>query len=48
MAESMNSGITKIAVKGFKSIAAECEIDVRPLTLLAGANSSGKSSPIFS
>lgn len=39
-----NNGITKIAVKGFKSIAEECEIDIRPLTILAGANSSGKSS----
>ena len=38
------SGITKIAVKGFKSIAEECEIDIRRLTILAGANSSGKSS----
>ncbi len=37
-------GITKIAVKGFKSIVDECEIDIRPLTILAGANSSGKSS----
>ena len=37
-------GITKIAVKGFKSIAEECAIDIRPLTILAGANSSGKSS----
>ncbi len=37
-------GIAKIAVKGFKSIAEECEIDIRPLTILAGANSSGKSS----
>ena len=44
MAEKMNYGITKIAVKGFKSIAEECEIDIRPLTILAGANSSGKSS----
>ena len=40
----MIEGITKIAVKGFKSIAEECEIDIRPLTILAGANSSGKSS----
>ena len=38
------TGITKIAVKGFKSIAEECEIDIHPLTILAGANSSGKSS----
>lgn len=44
MAEEHISGITKIAVKGFKSIVKECEIDIRPLTILAGANSSGKSS----
>lgn len=31
-------------MKGFKSIAEEREIDIRPLTILAGANSSGKSS----
>jgi hypothetical protein len=36
--------ISKIAVRGFKSIADEQEIELRPLTLLAGANSSGKSS----
>ena len=44
MSKKMIKGITKIAVKGFKSIAEECEIDIRPLTILAGANSSGKSS----
>ena len=44
MSNKMTEGITKIAVKGFKSIAEECEIDIRPLTILAGANSSGKSS----
>ncbi|MDE0638516.1 MAG: AAA family ATPase [Candidatus Poribacteria bacterium] len=44
MSKENISGITKIAVKGFKSIAEECEIDIRPLTILAGANSSGKSS----
>ena len=44
MLDETNYGITKIAVKGFKSIAEECEIDIRPLTILAGANSSGKSS----
>ena len=44
MSEEKVRGITKIAVKGFKSIAEECEIDIRPLTILAGANSSGKSS----
>ena len=44
MSEANISGITKIAVKGFKSIAEECAIDIHPLTILAGANSSGKSS----
>ena len=44
MSEEKIDGITKIAVKGFKSIVEECEIDIRPLTILAGANSSGKSS----
>lgn len=37
-------GITAITVRGFKSLAQETRIDVRPLTILAGANSSGKSS----
>jgi len=37
-------GISRIAVSGFKSIAEEQSIEVRPLTILAGANSSGKSS----
>ena len=36
--------ISKIAVRGFKSISDEQQIELRPLTLLAGANSSGKSS----
>jgi predicted ATPase len=40
----MAKGITRITVKGFKSIADECSIEIRPLTILAGANSSGKSS----
>ena len=44
MPRGRGEGITKIAVKGFKSIAEECAIDIRPLTILAGANSSGKSS----
>src|SRR5450759_5817468 len=39
-----NAGITRITVAGFKSIAQEQSIEVRPLTILAGANSSGKSS----
>ncbi len=37
-------GITKITIGGYKSIAQEQSIEIRPLTILAGANSSGKSS----
>lgn len=37
-------GIHSITVGGFKSLADEQTIEIRPLTLLAGANSSGKSS----
>ena len=44
MSKKKIEGITKIAVSGFKSLANECAIDIRPLTILAGANSSGKSS----
>ena len=40
----MAEGITRISVNGFKSLAEECSIEIRPLTILAGANSSGKSS----
>jgi len=36
--------ITGLSVRGFKSIADEQYLDIRPLTVLAGANSSGKSS----
>src|SRR5690349_8059601 len=36
--------ITSLSVSGFKSIVDEQAIEIRPLTLLAGANSSGKSS----
>ncbi|MBN1961386.1 MAG: AAA family ATPase [Deltaproteobacteria bacterium] len=43
MPQSKNR-IAKIAIKGFKSIGSEQSIDIRPLTILAGANSSGKSS----
>jgi AAA15 family ATPase/GTPase len=38
--------ITKLSVAGFKSILDEQTIEIRPLTLLAGANNSGKSSMI--
>ena len=44
MSKETVEGITKIAVSGFKSLAEECTIDLHPLTILAGANSSGKSS----
>ncbi|MCY4526909.1 MAG: AAA family ATPase [Anaerolineaceae bacterium] len=37
-------GITAITVGGYKSIRDEMTIEIRPLTILAGANSSGKSS----
>lgn len=40
----MKDGITKITLKGYKSIIEEQSIDIKPLTILAGANSSGKSS----
>jgi hypothetical protein len=36
--------ITSLSVSGFKSIVDEQTLEIRPLTLLAGANSSGKSS----
>ena len=42
--EDLNNGITAISVQGFKSLAKESRIEIRPLTILAGANSSGKSS----
>ncbi len=35
---------SRIIVEGFKSIGERVEVEIRPLTLLAGANSSGKSS----
>jgi AAA15 family ATPase/GTPase len=38
--------IARITVAGYKSIKNEQSIEVRPLTILAGANSSGKSSII--
>jgi predicted ATPase len=37
-------GVGYLAVSGYKSILREQSIEIRPLTLLAGANSSGKSS----
>jgi predicted ATPase len=37
-------GITSLRVRGYKSLADEQQIEIRPLTILAGVNSSGKSS----
>ena len=37
-------GITGISVRGYKSLYEECSVEIRPLTIIAGANSSGKSS----
>lgn len=42
--EPAADSITRISVGGYKSIVKEQSIDIRPLTILAGANSSGKSS----
>ena len=42
--QQYGQGITRIAVTGFKSLAAKTDVEIRPLTVLAGANSSGKSS----
>lgn len=38
------AGITSIAVEGFKCFYEKQAIEIRPLTVLAGVNSSGKSS----
>lgn len=38
--------LTGIAVEGFKSLVDKCSLEIRPLTILAGANSSGKSSAL--
>jgi hypothetical protein len=43
---SVFSGITEIGASGYKSIVQPLAIEIRPLTILAGANSSGKSSII--
>lgn len=37
-------GLSEITIEGFKSIRDETCLEIRPLTLLAGANSTGKSS----
>ena len=43
MKQRSKGGICSIAVRGFKCLAKESRIEIRPLTILAGANSSGKS-----
>jgi|GEM_PF-2731271 len=41
---SMAEGITAISVRGYRSLAVECMVEVHPLTILTGPNGSGKSS----
>ncbi len=43
-ARQEGAGISRISVTGFKSLAPKTDLKIRPLTVLAGANSSGKSS----
>ncbi len=38
------SEITKLSVTGYKSLLQKCSLDIRNLTIVSGANSSGKSS----
>lgn len=38
--------LTKVRVKNFKGISDQCDIDIKPITVFMGANSSGKSSCI--
>ena len=42
--DQLDGPITKLTVSGFKSLYDKGEIEIRPLTILAGANNSGKSS----
>lgn len=44
--QKVAEGISSLSVAGFKSIEEKGTIEIRPLTVLAGANSSGKSSAI--
>jgi len=46
MTEQTDQGITRLTVSGYKSISREQSIEIRPLTVLAGANSAGKSSMV--
>ncbi len=40
------AGISRISVEGYKSLRTRQELEIRPLTVIAGVNSSGKSSAI--
>jgi predicted ATPase len=40
------AGITRLSVEGYKSLRTRQEIEIRPLTIIAGINSSGKSSAL--
>ncbi|WP_212734815.1 AAA family ATPase, partial [Paenibacillus polymyxa] len=42
----LSRGITSIGVTNYKSLMGSKEIEIRPLTIIAGSNSSGKSSII--
>jgi len=42
--QQLPSGINAITISGYKSLFREQKLEIRPLTILAGANSSGKSS----
>jgi len=44
--ESNRRAISAISIKGFKSFLEEQRLEIRPLTLLSGVNSSGKSSAL--
>lgn len=44
--DSANTGLTAISIENFKGISNEITIPIRPLTLLFGANSAGKSTLI--
>lgn len=46
LAKPQRTGITEITIENFKGIAGKVEIPIRPITLLFGANSAGKSTII--
>jgi predicted ATPase len=38
--------INRLTIQGYKSLAEETSLELRPLTILAGANSGGKVAPL--